>query len=132
MRCATACSNSCLFPFSPAAPVAPLRYPVHACWAADRPTADFKVLAAAQHPETLGNPAAWAVALPEAEITVDTLDLAAVATMLARGELSLAEPWLLAWKDLDGASGAEDDHAGGTAAPQVHLGSQPGSRVRLS
>ena len=78
---------------------------MHGCWAADRPTADFKALAAAQHPEALGDPATWAVAPPEAEAAVDTLDLAGVATMLARGELSLAEPWLLLWKDGD----AEDD-----------------------
>ena len=85
-------------------------YPVHGCWAADRPTADFKALAAAQHPEALGDPATWSVALPEAEVAVDTLDLAAVAMMLARGELSLDEPWMLVWnkvkdnKDTGGAA----------------------------
>ena len=65
----------------------------------------FKQLAAAQYPDALGDPAGWAVLLPPAEAAVDTLDLEEVATMLARGELSLAEPWLLVWKDGD----AEDD-----------------------
>jgi hypothetical protein len=74
-------------------------FPVHGCWAADRPTADFKALAAAQHPEALGDPATWSVALPEAEVAVDTLDLAAVAMMLARGKLSPDEPWMVVWKD---------------------------------
>jgi len=73
-------------------------YPVHGCWAANRSTADFKALAAAQHPEVLGETASWAVLLPDADAAVDTLDPAAVALMLARGELSLAEPWLLVWK----------------------------------
>ena len=73
-------------------------YPVHGCWAAGRPTADFKALVAAQHPDALGDTAAWAIALPGADAAVDTLDLDQVALMLARGELSLAEPWLLVWK----------------------------------
>jgi hypothetical protein len=77
-------------------------YPVHGCWAADHPTADFKALAAAQHPEALGDPASWAVLLPNAEVAVDTLDLAQVASMIARGELSLADPWLLVWTHMEG------------------------------
>jgi len=66
-----------------------------------QPTTDFKALAAAQHPEALHDPAAWAIALPDAKVTVDTLDLDAVALMLARGEVSLEEPWLLVWNDGD-------------------------------
>ena len=87
---------------------------MHGCWAAGHPiTADFKQLAAAQHPEALGDLAGWAVALPNAEAAVDTLDLAVVATMLARGELSLTEPWLLVWKDGQ-ADGEEEGSADGT------------------
>jgi hypothetical protein len=82
-------------------------YPVHGCWAGDG--VDFKVLAAAQHPEALRDPTAWAVMLPEALVAVDTLDLAAVATMLARGKLSLAKPWVLVWND--GEGGDDDDDA---------------------
>jgi len=66
-----------------------------------QPTTDFKALVAAQHPESLGDPASRAVLLPGADAVVDTLDPTAVATMLARGELSLAVPWLLVWKDGD-------------------------------
>jgi hypothetical protein len=69
-------------------------YPVHGCWAT---TADFKVLAVAQHPKALGAPASWAVLPPNADAPVDTLDLAEVALMLALGDLSLKEPWLLVW-----------------------------------
>ena len=91
---------------------------MHGCWAAGRPSfsffqsAYFKELAAAQHPEALGDPAGWAVLLPNAEAAVDTLDLDGVAMMLARGELSLAEPWLLVWRDGE----TEGDHAGGGSA----------------
>ena len=99
-------------PSPPSHPPTPCRYSVHGCWAVGRPTADFKQLAATQHPEALGDPATWAVLLPTAEVAVNTLDLAAVATMLARGELSLAEPWLLLWKD-----GEAGDEEGGGAAP---------------
>ena len=91
-----------------------ISYPVLGCWAADRPTADFKRLAAAQHPEALGDPAGWAVLLPGADATLDTLDLAAVVVMLARGELSLAgPPWLLVWKDGDAADGVGADGGDG-------------------
>ena len=93
---------------------------MHGCWAADRPTADFKRLAAAQHPEALGDPATWAVAPPEAEVAVDTLDLAGVAIMLARGELSLAEPWLLLWKDGEAEADREAGSAATAAPPPRH------------
>ena len=77
-------------------------FPVHGCWAADRPTADFKALAAAQYPEVLRDTSKWRVQIgPDAEGAVDTLDFAAVASMLARGDLSLAVPWLLVWEDRD-------------------------------
>ena len=76
------------------------QFPVHGCWS-DGPGADFKALAAAQHPEALGDPAGWAVLVgPEAEEPSETVDLADVALRLARGELTLAEPWLLVWKEV--------------------------------
>ena len=81
------------------------QFPVHGCWS-DGPGADFKALAAAQHPEALGGPAGWAVLVgDEAEEPSDTVELADVALRLARGELTLAEPWLLVWKPAEGAEG---------------------------
>jgi len=84
-------------------------YPVYVFWDADHPTADFKALAAAQHPKALGkiNLPAWAFALPDADATVDTLDLAVVASMIARGELPLDEPWLLVWKSDENEKASE-------------------------
>ena len=88
-------------------------YLIYGCWDADRPTDYFKALAAAQHPEALGgtNLHAWAVELPGADAVVDTLDLTAVATMLARGEVSLGEPWLLVWNEV------KNNYDTGGAAP---------------
>ena len=81
------------------------QFPVHGCWSGG-PGADFTALAAAQHPEALGDPAGWAVLVgDEAEEPSDTVDLADVALRLARGELTLAEPWLLVWKPAEGAEG---------------------------
>ena len=83
------------------------QFPVHGCWS-DGPGADFKALAAAQHPEALGDPAAWVVLVgPEADEPSETVDLADAALRLARGELTLAEPWLLVWKPVEKVEGAE-------------------------
>ena len=83
------------------------QFPVHGCWS-DGPGADFKALAAAQHPEALSDPAGWAVLVgDEADEPSDTVDLADVALRLAMGELTLAEPWLLVWKSVEGVEGAE-------------------------
>ena len=92
------------------------QFPVHGCWSGG-PGADFKALAAAQHPEALSDPAGWAVLVgDEAEEPSDTVDLADVALRLARGELTLAEPWLLVWKPVEGVDGTE----GPTSDAQVN------------
>ena len=49
----------------------------------------------------------------DAEEPSDTVDLADVALRLARGELTLAEPWLLVWMPVEGAEGGAE---GGAAA----------------
>ena len=70
-------------------------------------------------PEALGDPAGWAVLVgDEAEEPSDTVDLADVALRLAMGELTLAEPWLLVWKPVEGVEGA----AGPTSDAQVNDG----------
>ena len=106
------------------------QFPVHGCWS-DGPGADFKALAAAQHPEQLGDPAGWAVLVgDEAEEPSDTVDLADVALRLARGELTLAEPWLLVWKPVEGAEG----EAAAATKPDAQVGGdgedEDGRRVR--
>ena len=81
------------------------QFPVHGCWS-DGPGADFKALAAAQHPEALGDPAAWAVLVgDEAEEPSETVDLADAALRLANGEFTLGEPWLLVWMPVEGDEG---------------------------
>ena len=83
-------------------------YPVYGCWNADCPTPDFKALAAAQYPEELGNISEWTIMLPNAETTIDTLYLPGVPVMLARGDVTLTEPWLLVWVDIDTRDDSED------------------------
>ena len=75
-------------------------FPVHGC--CDGPGADFKALTAAQHPEQLGDQAAWAVLVgPEAEEPSDTVDLDDMALRLVTEVMTLPtrdEPWMLVWK----------------------------------
>ena len=106
------------------------QFPVHGCWS-DGPGADFKALAAAQHPEALSDPAGWAVLVgDEAEEPSDTVDLADVALRLARGELTLAEPWLLVWKPVEGAEGGAAAVADSDAQGAGDGEDEDGRRVR--
>ena len=106
------------------------QFPVHGCWS-DGPGADFKALAAAQHPEALGDPAGWAVLVgDEADEPSDTVDLANAALRLARGELTLAEPWLLVWKPVEGAEGGAAAVADSDAQGAGDGEDEDGGRVR--
>ena len=106
------------------------QFPVHGCWS-DGPGADFKALAAAQHPEALSDPAGWAVLVgDEAEEPSDTVDLADVALRLARGELTLAKPWLLVWKPVEGAKGGAAAVADSDAQGAEDGEDEDGRRVR--
>ena len=51
------------------------------------------------------------------------MDLTGVAVMLARGELSLGEPWLLVWRN--GEADDDEDGALPAAAPAALPGSGP-------
>ena len=89
-----------------------VEFQVNGCWSGG-PGADFKALAAAQYPVDLGNTAEWGVQVGyDAEEVTDDVDLLDVALRLAKGELTLAEPWLLHWKD------AEEIKANAAAAEQ--------------
>ena len=83
------------------------QFPVFGCWSGGA-GAGFKALAAAQHPEQLGDPTVWAVLVgDEADEPSETVDLDDVALRLANGELTLAEPWLLVWKTVEGVAECE-------------------------
>jgi len=59
---------------------------------------DFKKLAAKQHPTVLGNTNEWHFLPSELDTPIDNINSNDLAIMLARGEISLSESWLLAWK----------------------------------